>query len=262
MKNENHDQLDKVCGNCHSSFPAEAGGSNFGICLRDSAFEPYIDRLLENDYADCEELISLKRFPMDRQACPDFDPVEDVDADSDISPELAAKIHDLSAKGQLTQDALMTALAVEAFEKTDWSKAPIESYVHRLSVAATDSLRRQALSGLGALVSHGNRAAFDFLCAFFRKLPPPQTPDDCHFRTELLRYVRGRPDYDREVARLLVEDLFRTPSNQHTRPWYSEVWKFFKRCSPKVAEEALLPILESPKFSYRIKQRVKEIIGD
>jgi hypothetical protein len=261
MKKEAPEELDKVCGNCNSFFPAEPGGSSFAICLSDSDFEPYIDQLLNNDYDCCEKLIALKRFPIDRQACPDFDPIEDCDDETEFSSELTAKIRDLSTKGQLTPDSLRTALAIEPIENIDWSKAPIESYVQRFHAAATVRLQSAALNGLGALVSYGNRAAFDFLCDFFRKLPPAQTPADCHFRAEILRYLRGPLEYERKVARMLVEDLFRTPSNQSTRSWYSEVWKFFKGCPPEVAEEALLPILDSPKFSYRIKQRVKEIIG-
>ena len=261
MKSEAAEELETVCCNCNHSFPAEPGGSDFGICLNDPTFEPYLDQILENDFACCENLISLKRFPMERQACSDFEPIEGCDDETEISPELAAEIRDLSAKGQLTSDALITALAVEAFENTDWSKAPIELHVKKLHETSTTQLRSDALNGLGFLISHGNRAAFDALCNFLRRLPPPQTPSGCHFRSEILRQLRVNFEYDSEIARLLVEDLFRTPSNQHTRSWYTEVWKFFQRCSPKVAEEALLPILDSPKFSYRIKQRVKNIIG-
>lgn len=261
MESEAPEELDKVCDNCNSFFPAEPGGSSFAICLNDSDFKPYIDQLLDNDYECCEKLIALKRFPIERQACPDFDPIEGCDDETEFSPELTAKICDLSASGQLTLDSFRTALAIEAIEKIDWAKAPIESYVQRFHAAATVRLQSAALNALGALVSHGNRAAFDFLCDFFRKLPPAQTPADCHFRAELLRYVRGPHEYVREVALLLVEDLFRTPSNPHTRSWHTEVWRFFKGCPHAVAEEALRPILDSPKFSYRIKQRVKEIIG-
>lgn len=261
MKSETAEELETVCCNCSHSFPAEPWGSDFSICLNDPAFEPYLDKILENDYACCENLISLKRFPMERQACSDFEPIEGCDDETEISPELAAKIRDLSAKGQLTSDALITALAVEAFENTDWTKAPIEHHVKKLHEASTTQSRSDALNGLGFLISRGNRAAFDFLCDFLGNLPPPQTPSGCHFRSEILRQLRVNFECDGEIARLLVGDLFRTPSNPHTRSWYTEVFKFFQRCSPKVAEEALLPILDSPKFSYRIKQRVKNIIG-
>ncbi|MFZ4395959.1 MAG: hypothetical protein ACOYOU_10085 [Kiritimatiellia bacterium] len=97
--------------------------------------------------------------------------------------------------------------------------------------------------------------------AFFRKLPPPQTPEACRFRSEVLRQLRFANKRQREVAQLLVEDLFRTPSNRHTRPWYTEVFRYFKCCDPSAIEEALLPMLDAPQFSYRIKRQVKDIIG-
>ena len=261
MKREPAEEFETVCGNCNHSFPAEPGGSDFGICLKDPSFEPYMDQILENDFACCENLISLKRFSMERQACYDFEPIEFVNSEMEFSPEMTAKIRDLAESGQLNQDTLRTALAIDAFENTDWSKSPVEHHVKKLHETSTTQSRCDALNGLGFLISHGNRAAFDALCNFLRRLPPPQTPSGCHFRSEILRQLRVNFEYDSEIARLLVEDLFRTPSNQHTRSWYTEVWKFFQRCSPKVAEEALLPILDSPKFSYRIKQRVRDIIG-
>ena len=253
-------ELDAVCGNCNSHFPAEAGGSIYAICLKDPEFEPYIDRLLANDFACCARLIKRKHFMADRQACADFDPVIDIGDEEELSSKLAEDIQDLAAKGQLTPANVQVAVAVNAFRQTDWSKTPTNDYVQRLHEAPTANTRMDALSGLGFLASQGNGSAFDALCAYLRDLPPPQTPDDCLFRTEILRHLRCRIERDREVADLLVQDLCRTPSNNHTRSWYVDVWKFFERCSPEMAEEALQPILDSPQFSYRIKRRVRGII--
>ncbi len=261
MNHANPHNLDAVCGNCNHSFPAEADGSIFGVCLKDPEFHPYIDRLFENDFACCSRLIKRKRFMVDRKACADFDPIEVVGDGAELSPKLTADIKDLVAKGELTPENIRAAITMDAFNRIDWSKEPADQYVQRLHAATTVRSRDEALNGLGFLVSRGNKSAFDALCAFFRKLPPPQTPEACHFRAEVLRHLRFASERQREVAQLLVEDLFRTPSNGHTRPWYTEVFGFFKRCAPKVAGEALLPMLDSPKFSYRIKRQVKDIIG-
>ena len=261
MNNADHGELDAVCCNCHNSFPAEAGGSMFGICLKDPEFDPYIERLFEDDFACCANLIERKRFMLDRKACADFDPVEVVGDEAEASPKLTADIENLVLKGQLTPENVRTAIAVEAFTSTDWSQMSAHQYVQRLHAATTIQSRDDALSGLGFLVSQGNRPAFDALCAFLRKLPPPQTPEACHLRSEVLRHLRLANKRQREVAQLLVEDLFRTPSNRHTRPWYTEVFRYFKCCDPSAIEEALLPMLDAPQFSYRIKRQVKDIIG-
>lgn len=263
MNAEDKDEpdLDRICGNCNHSFPTAQGGSDDTICLNDAEFEPYLDRLFTHANFDCcAELIARKRFPLDREACPDFDPVEYIGEDIEIASELSADIQDLASKGPLTSEALEAALAAEAFRKTDWSKAPVEDYLARLHAASTVQSRKEALNTIGWLIHAGNKEAFAALCAYLRSLPPPRTPEDCHFRVEVLGHLSWRRETDREVAQLLVEDLLRTPSNQHTRPWFTEAWRFFEKCSSDVAEEALRPILTSPRFSYRIRKRVRSII--
>ena len=263
MNAENKDdpELDRVCGNCNHSFPTSQGGSDEAICLNDAEFEPYLDRLLDHaDFDCCAELIARKQFPLDREACPDFDPLEGIGDDIEIASELSADVQDLASKGQLTPQTLKAVIAAEAFRRTDWSKAPVEEYVARLQAASTVQSRKEALNSIGWLIHAGNKAAFEALCAYLRSLPPARTPEDCHFRVEVLGQLSWRRETDREVAQLLVEDLVQTPSNQHTRPWSTEAWRFFEKCSSDVAEEAFQPILTSPRFSYRIRRRVRRII--
>ena len=137
MNNADHGELDAVCCNCHNSFPAEAGGSMFGICLKDPEFDPYIERLFEDDFACCANLIERKRFMLDRKACADFDPVEVVGDEAEASPKLTADIENLVLKGQLTPENVRTAIAVEAFTSTDWSQMSAHQYVQRLHAATT-----------------------------------------------------------------------------------------------------------------------------
>ncbi len=57
------EELDRLCCNCNSFFPAETGWTEEGICLSDSAFEPYLDELLENmNYDCCKDLIEKLKF--------------------------------------------------------------------------------------------------------------------------------------------------------------------------------------------------------
>lgn len=256
---DSNETLDRICTNCNYSYPAERGGSDESICLRDADFEPYVDRLLaRGDYACCADLIKEKRFPSDRDACDEFDPVE-FDG-TETSPELSADLDTLLAEGAMTRENLEKVLAAEAFRKTDWSQEPIDGYLERLHNARTDSERDKALNRIGWLVSQDNREAFIALCAYLRSLPLAQTPSDCHFRAEVLRYLSSRREYHPKLARVIVDDLLRTPSNAHTRSWFTEAWQFFERCSDEVREETLRPILDSPKFSYRIKRVVRNII--
>jgi len=256
MENE----LERFCGNCQASHPAEPFQSDFAICLNDPELEPYLDDILERqDFSGCQGLIKRIRFGWDREVCDDFDPVEDVG--EEWSPELTAKVMKLAESGNLTAEALEQAILVDAFERTDWSSAPIDRTVRNLREAKTLDRRKKAVRGFGLFIGHGNKAAFDALCEYLRALPPAETLEDKALRLEILRQLKATWEYKRELAHLLVEELLRTVSNNTTRGWYSEIFYFFERgCPPEITEETLPQMLDSPHFSYRIKRRVRAIL--
>ena len=256
------DELERICTNCNSSFPSEPYRSDFAICLNDPEFEPYLDDLLENqDFSRCQELVRQKRFPWEQEACPDFDPVDITDEDVPFSPELSSAIGQLSKDGKLTAETLEQAILEDVVRNIDWANMPVEEYVERLNNAKTLKAREEAVRSLGGLVIHENRAAFDALSGYLKDLPPPTTVEQTHFRIAILREIKHAREFEPDLAQLLVEDLFRTPSNNTTRSWYTAVFRFFERSSLDIAQKALLPMLDSPQFSYRIKKRVKGILS-
>ena len=260
--NSDEPELLRICTNCNHSFPSEPFASDFAICLNDPEFEPYLDDLLENqDFSRCQELINQKRFPWEQEACPDFDPVEDIDEDVPLSPELSSAIEKLAKGGELTAETFQQAVLEDMASKIDWANVPVEEYVEKLNNAKTLEAREEAVRSLGGLVSLGNQAAFEALYVYLKHLPPPARLDETHFRVEILRQLAHTHTRRMEVAQLLVEDLFRTSSNNTTRSWYTAVFRFFEHSSADIAEKALLPMLDSPQFSYRIKKRVKTILS-
>lgn len=85
------DHAERICANCHSFFPDTFDFTEFGICLADPAFEPYIDELIDHGNFDvCRQLIEAKRFPADREACPDFDEVDFPDPEEESLEETGA----------------------------------------------------------------------------------------------------------------------------------------------------------------------------
>lgn len=260
--NSDKPELLKICTNCNYSFPSEPFVSDFAICLNDPEFEPYLDDLLENqDFSRCQELVKQKRFDWEQEACPDFDPVEVIDEDVPLSPELSGSIEKLARGGELTAETLQQAILEDMINKTDWANVPVEDYVEKLDNAKTLKAREKAVRSLGALVCHENRAAFDALYGYLKNLPPPTTVEQTHFRVEILRQLGYTQSFRLKLAHLLVKDLFRTPSNNTTRGWYTAVFRFFERSSADIAEKALSPMLDSKQCSYRIKKRVKTILG-
>jgi hypothetical protein len=253
------DEVERLCCNCNSSFPSEPVSSEHSICLHDPEFEPFLDDILERqDFGRCSELVKLKRFDWDQEACPDFDPVEDIEVE--LSPEAVTELEDLAARGELTVEAVQGVLLENTMKRADWREAPVAPYVDAVNRARTAEQRDAALNHLGWLVANGNRAAFDALCDLLRNQEPPATLSQTHFKQELLHYLRFSSEYRNDLADLLVDDLFRTPSNNQTRGWYTAVFRFFECSAPELADECLGRILGSPRFSYRIKRRVREII--
>ena len=84
---ENRKESERICFNCNQFLPASMNeATEFGICLMDEVFEPYIEELLENsNFASCQDLIDYKKFPGEREACEHFEESESIEID-DESP--------------------------------------------------------------------------------------------------------------------------------------------------------------------------------
>lgn len=254
------DNLEHICSNCQAAHPSEPFQSDFAVCLNAPELEPYLDDILERqDFSHCRGLVERIRFPWDQDACDDFDPIED--PGEEWPSELAEKVMKLAEDGALTAEALRQAILIHTFERTDWSRAPVDRYVRAVLAAQTPKGRAEAVNPFGFFIGQGNEAAFDALCEYLRALPPAVAVEDKELRIAVLQALRATREHQRELAHLLVEELLRTPSNNATRGWYSEVFHFFERgCPPEAAEEALGPVLDSPHFSYRIKRRMRAIL--
>jgi len=67
-------EISKICMNCGDFIQATSDYSNnFGICLRESEFEEYIDEMFDNnDFSGCIEHYNAKRFNGDIDSCEHF----------------------------------------------------------------------------------------------------------------------------------------------------------------------------------------------
>jgi len=257
------DELARICANCNAGYPSEPYGSEFAICLNDPELEPFLDDILERqDFSSCQDFVRCRRFDWEREACEDFDPVGEC-IDLTDSPELVSEIERLADAGELTAERLQMAIAMDAFNRTDWAQRPVDDDLRQLREVKTLARRTKVLRRLGFLVNSGNQGAFDGICRYVRELGPASTLDDTHLRVEILEQLRcpARDDWDKELAEVLVDDLLRTPSNNTTRGWYTAVFSFLESyCDPEVAEDAMERMLESGKFSYRIEQRINRFL--
>lgn len=255
------EELERVCFNCNHFFPAgRQGPTEFGICLNDKEFEPFIDELLDNsNYACCQELIDQKKFTGEREACSDFSEVEigesiEIDENTEFGRALISSIK----SGKFNIETLEELLIEEQIRNIDFKTLPVDQYCKKLKSPKREE-QDAAISTLGALIAQGNKAAFQELFKFFQQLPPPKTIGEVHLKKDILRnleYSKSRT----KLTRFLIDELYNTPSNNITRQWISAIFRFLEHFSGEEIREPLKKMLKDKRFSYRLKQKIRNIL--
>ena len=240
---------DKICINCNYFFPYLLHGpSEYGICLNDPAFDPYIDELLENqNYDICQELVDLKKFDGNENYCENFEMV--VFIEDELSTDVFDKINSFNEQN-LAQNI-----------NTILKHKSVEEYLKKLKSPNRDT-QLEAFNSLSALSSYGNIAASKLIVKSFKEIPPPITLVDVHHKQKLFRIVNREDDKD-EIIAILIRDLYETKSNNQTRQWISEILKSLRNNRDnKMVKESLTKMLNEKQFSYRIKNIIKEILKE
>ncbi|MBW1982903.1 MAG: hypothetical protein JRJ12_17005 [Deltaproteobacteria bacterium] len=90
--------MERSCLDCSGYLLASVEETTeFGICLNDEAFEPFVEELLANvDFPSCRDLVEEKKFEGNRPVCPDFEEAEVIEID-DNSP-LGKQLHRLAER--------------------------------------------------------------------------------------------------------------------------------------------------------------------
>lgn len=219
--------MEKICINCSSylSVPPEEF-TEFGICLNDEDFEPFVEELLEGLIpVSCRELVERKKFIGDRRGCPDFQESEIIEIDDDSL--LGQELGRLRESGDLTAETLEHALFEEEIRRIDWKNISVDQYANQLESKISEE-RDKGMTSLGAMISLGNRAAFDVLLQYLSSLPPPATIKDVHLKKEILRHLELWKDKS-AVAQALIRELGLIQSNNMTRQWISDIFRFLEQ---------------------------------
>jgi hypothetical protein len=251
--------LIKTCIDCSAYLPVPPEElTEFGICLNDEAFEPFIEELFEGLIpGPCQALLEKKKFVGDRPACPDFQESEIIEVDDD-SP-FGQALRRLKESGVLTPETLEHAIMEEQVRRVDWKTYPVDGYAKQLESNRSRE-RNTGLASLGAMIALGNPAALEVLLRFLSSLPPPATIKDVHLKMEVLRRLDCWKDRS-AVAPILIEELASIPSNNTTRQWITEILRFLDRCPLQVIQDPLRRMLADRKPSPGIKKRAKEILA-
>jgi len=250
----------ETCLECSSYLPASNNEfTEFGVCLSDEAFEPFVEELLEGVIPEsCRELVEQKKFQGETHTiCADFQPVQSFEiGDSTI---LGQQLRRLAEKGELTPDALEAAVFEELVNRTDWKTLPVDQYRRQLESNNPEE-RDKAISSLAALISLDNPEAFQTLLRFLVNLPPPTTLREVHLKMDILRRMSSI-EHAEAVAPHLIEELGRTTSNNTTRQWILDILQFLRRCPLEVIKDPLEDMLAHRQFSFRLRRRILDMIS-
>ena len=244
------EELARVCMNCHSYYPDRLDEpTEFGICLNDSDFEPYLDELLEKqNFNCCKELIARKKFDGNKEACQDFEMVEIKE-----DPILEQELEELAKDDNINEETVE-----EIFLAYSLRNRSVEEYAKKLESPSSE-VRLKTIETLAGFASFKNKEASELLINFFRNIPPPETLEEVHFKIKVFGFV-NRGEFRKELVPVLVKDLYNTSSNNTTRQWITEIFRFFQRCSIEDIREPLEKMLKEKCFSFRIKNKIKEIL--
>jgi len=125
----------------------------------------------------------------------------------------------------------------------------------------SSEVRLKAIETLAGFTSFKNEETSELLINFFRNIPPPKTLQEVHFKIKVFGFVNRR-EFRKELVPVLVKDLYNTSSNNTTRQWITEIFRFFQICSIEDIREPLEKMLKEKRFSYRIKNKIKEILEE
>ncbi len=251
--------MKKVCSDCSAFLPFPFGElTEFGICLNDEAFDPFIDELLEGLIPDhCQSLLEKKQFVGDRPACSDFQESEIIEIEDD-SP-FGQELRRLGESGELTPETLERAMLEERVRWIDWKTLPMDQYVKQLESRRSGE-RDAGISSLGAMIALENPAAFQALFRFLSSLPPPANIEAVHLKRKILRHLDCWKDRS-SIAKILIEELGLTPSNNTTRQWISEILRFLEQCPLQMIKDPLERILVVKKLSPGVRKRLADILS-
>ncbi len=102
------EKMERICFNCSYFFPASDEITEYGICLEDNEFDPYIEEMLENlNFNSCQALIDKKKFLGGKEACEKFEETEIIELDDDTP--LGELLNHFKETGEIDQEKIKEA---------------------------------------------------------------------------------------------------------------------------------------------------------
>ncbi len=106
----------------------------------------------------------------------------------------------------------------------------------------------------------GNERVFTVLCDYYNNLPPAENLEDVHWKIYLLEKL-WHGENEKALFDCLVQELNKTPSNNTTRGLITKIFKIMNGLPVDLMQDQLTIMLKEKRFSYRLKKKVKELLG-
>lgn len=228
-------EKDTICQDCNYFFSDfRCSESGLGVCLRDEAFDPFLDDIMVSSGFDCcYELYLKKRFTGEKAACPEYE-----------DPEIIEVSDEDDIYNYLLNETLK-------YQKVD----EIIENLHSL-----DKLQiEEAIDSLSAYIGLGNNNAYEGLIDYYTGLPPADSLEDVHIRLKIVKALAYK-EIEKDTINAFVNELVRTPSNNTTRKLYTEILKLLGECPAELVNEPLVQLLYMRKYSYKLKKKIYEIM--
>ena len=254
------EETERICFNCNYFFPSSEEVTEYGICLEDNDFDPYIEDLLEDfNFASCQDLIDKKQFLGENDGCEKFEEIEMLEIDDD-SP-LGELLNHFRETGEIELGQAKKAMLEEQLKNIDWKTLPVNSYVEKLEKGDKEE-QKKVLRNLGSLSLQGNREAFEVLLNYLKVLPPPEKIEEVHIKIDILEDLKRRdaPDQRSRLISLLVEELYKVASNNTTRQWITKILQYLARAPEAEVRQPLETLLKERKFSFRMRGKIEAVL--
>lgn len=240
------EEFDRICCNCTNFFmDVNDLKSNLGVCIKDEAFDEYLDEIFENsDFSVCMDLYKEKRFNGDRDACADYEEFEIIENEE-------------SENGiQMTEEELDRRYEIYRTQDVD--------DIARYLCSEEEELRNKAVSALLYLMNFNNINAFNAMLKYYNNLPTVEYIDDVHYRLKILEsfYHFHYINHRNELIDMLVDQLYKMHSNNTTRQLFSSILKFLSgsSCENDIVIDKLTWLLNNRKFSPKMEKNILSVI--
>lgn len=236
----------RICVNCSNFFQECNDEPNFGVCIDEDVFEPFIDDMMTNGEAgECQEEYSARRYDGDRDACEKFTACEYVYLDDDDEED--------------QDDSEIDTELLHARFTEQYQNLNIPIYLDALSKSNEDSCAG-ILNQISLAISYGHESALDLLLDYYNNLGPVTELEETHKRINIIEILQRWVD-DKRVIDALVNELHRSESNNITRRLYTCILNQFKYCETEQVSEPLSDLLSKKQYSNRMKKKIKDIIN-